>query len=74
MKAKDFLGREIHVGDKMVYVKHTRTSVWLKKVQVLEITEKSVLAEVLSSTNEYGRHPTQTVRIYSTENCVLYTD
>lgn len=44
---KDFLGRELQVGDKVVVLAHNKTSSTLYKAQVIKIAEKKVQVKAL---------------------------
>lgn len=40
---KDYIGRDLSVGDKIVYVTHTQTSSWLEVGEIEKVTPKKVL-------------------------------
>lgn len=48
---KDFLGRELQVGDKVVVLAHNETSSTLYKAQVIKIAEKKVQVKALQKSS-----------------------
>lgn len=59
---RDFLGREIKVGDELVYPVRRRSSMWLRKITVTDLGNGTV-----SGTGGQGRR----VTIFKTERSII---